>query len=102
MPMKRLDLAKSLLIAVTAISLVVSFIALYDNDEPNFDLLCSNNDFLSSQYILSFLPLSNGKLYEQSNVAVYKKPLISYLSAKEKSPPLVFSGNSLMGEALSV
>ncbi len=90
--MKRLNFPRLFLIIITAVSLVVSFTTLYDNDDPAFDLLCSNDEFLSYQYILSCIVVfSKGKLYEYSNIDVYKKPLISYLATKEKSPPLISS-----------
>ena len=89
--MKRLNFPKLFLITVTAISLIASFAALYDNDDSTFDLLCRDVDSLPYQYILPGFMFPKGKLYEYGNTVAYKKPLISYLAAKEKSPPLFLS-----------
>jgi len=58
--MKRLNFPKLFLITVTAISLIASFAALYDNDGSTFDLLCRDIDSLPHQYILPSFMFSKG------------------------------------------
>ncbi|TAM41711.1 hypothetical protein EPN54_01725 [bacterium] len=92
---KRFNFPKLFLITVTVISLIASFAALYDNDDPTFDLLCKDVGPLPYQYILADFMFSKGRLYEYGNTVAYEKPLISYLAGKEKSPPLLSSTAAL-------
>ena len=85
--MKRPEFPKLFLIILAAIALVASFAALYDNDDLTFEPLCVDVDSLAYQYILPGSMFPKGKLYEEDNNVSYKKPFISYLAAKEKSPP---------------
>ena len=90
LPMKKIHLLKLALITLTAVSLVVSFIAIYDDDEPAANILCDNHEFFS-YYADSLLNPVSGKgvFHEYSEESTYPDTLISYLASKEKSPPSI-------------
>lgn len=85
--MKRLYLLRVALIAIIAVSLVASFVTIYSDDEPTFDLLCNNIDFLLYARLLSDSISCKGIYYEYSNLVIYPCILIAYLARNEKSPP---------------
>ncbi len=85
--MKRLHFLRLVLITITAVALIASFGATYNDDEPTVNVLCINNVFLIYINLLLDPASCKGIRYEYNNVFVYPDVFISYLASKEKSPP---------------